>query len=383
MKIVTNVIPYPLLYPITKSYVKEEIAFFDIETTGFSPDMSYVYLISCGYYKEDRWNLIQWFSEGIEEEKQLLCLFFDFLVPYRLLIHYNGTTFDIPYLLSKCAQHDLSYNFKHITSFDIYKKIIPYKNKLPIENLKLKTVERFLGLHRKDQFHGGELIHVYAEYVGRNAYEKFHNTADMDYPVTKASGLPTVCKTKASHLLEALLLHNAEDVMGLLKVMDILSYVDFFQGDFIHCQATVNETKVSFTLTLMNELPLPLSFEQSIGDVSYTVTAQKRTAQVIVPLTYGTKKFFLEDYKDYYYLPVEDTAVHKSVGEYVDKEFRQNAKPSTCYIKKEGHFLPQPIKLITPAFKDDYKSKLFWFEATQDILKEECKQMEYVAALLK
>ena len=44
--------------------------------------------------------------------------------------------------------------------------------------------------------------------------------------------------------------------------------------------------------------------------------------------------------KEYFYLPAEDTAVHKSVASYVDKEFRQKATKDTCYIKQNGDFLP-------------------------------------------
>ena len=33
-------------------------------------------------------------------------------------------------------------------------------------------------------------------------------------------------------------------------------------------------------------------------------------------------KTFLSDYKDYYYLPFEDRAVHKSIGSCVDKDAR-------------------------------------------------------------
>ena len=54
----------------------------------------------------------------------------------------------------------------------------------------------------------------------------------------------------------------------------------------------------------------------------------------------GELKTFFKDYKDYYYLPAEDTAIHKSVGEFVDKKARVQATARTAYIKKTGSFLP-------------------------------------------
>ena len=59
-----------------------------------------------------------------------------------------------------------------------------------------------------------------------------------------------------------------------------------------------------------------------------------------VPVLQGSLKYFYPDYRNYYYLPEEDRAIHKSVGCYVDSRFREKAKPDTCYVRKEGLFLP-------------------------------------------
>ena len=45
--------------------------------------------------------MIQWFSEDIREEALLIKSFFEFIKDYDLLVHYNGSGFDIPYL-TKC-----------------------------------------------------------------------------------------------------------------------------------------------------------------------------------------------------------------------------------------------------------------------------------------
>lgn len=77
-----------------------------------------------------------------------------------------------------------------------------------------------------------------------------------------------------------------------------------------------------------------------------------------IRLCRGCLKYFYPDYKDYYYLPFEDTAVHKSVGEYVDRSARKKATARTCYTKKEGVFLPQFGPFKEPSFREDYKSPL-------------------------
>ena len=42
-------------------------------------------------------------------------------------------------------------------------------------------------------------------------------------------------------------------------------------------------------------------------------------------------KYFYTDYKNYYYLPKEDMAIHKSVAAYVDRDHKKkNAKHQTA-----------------------------------------------------
>ena len=80
---------------------------------------------------------------------------------FRILVHFNGDGFDIPYLLKCCRRLGLNYDFDSIISLDIYKKIKPYRKLLGLENMKQKSIERFLGVSREDKCSGGELIQVY------------------------------------------------------------------------------------------------------------------------------------------------------------------------------------------------------------------------------
>ena len=53
----------------------EETIYFDIETTGFSADVTALYLIGCIYYETGNWKLIQWFAEDNVSEKEALTAF--------------------------------------------------------------------------------------------------------------------------------------------------------------------------------------------------------------------------------------------------------------------------------------------------------------------
>ena len=96
----------------------------------------------------------------------------------------------------------------------------------------------------------------------------------------------------------------------------------------------------------------------------------------------GTRKYFFPNYKDYYYLPLEDQAIHKSVGTYVDKEHREKAKASNCYKKKEGIFLPQFSTVFTPSFRREYKDEVQWFEADENLIRDKEKMATYMVHLM-
>ena len=72
------------------------------------------------------------------------------------------------------------------------------------------------------------------------------------------------------------------------------------------------------------------------------------------------------NYKDYYYLPDEDRAVHKKVGQYVDPEHRVQASASTCYTKKSSTFLPLSHEDMFDLYKEEYSSKQLFTEYIAD-----------------
>jgi uncharacterized protein len=357
-------------YPFEKEFNINRIAFFDIETTGFAADSSYLYLIGCAYYKDSSFHLIQWFSEDIREEALLITSFFEFLSEYEVLLHYNGSGFDIPYLQRKCSLLGLEYSFNQINSIDIYKKISPYKKMFKLNNYKQKSIETFLNIHRKDIFDGGDLIQVYQSYLGKKHYETLWKMRNPEAP------MPT--PSEAELLLGQLLLHNEDDIRGLIYISPILSYVDLFEKPIRILQAGVDQDILSICFELSATLPVRISFGSDLAHA----TAFDRTATLSIHIYEGELKYFYDNYKDYYYLPAEDSAIHKSIAGFVDKDYRVKAKPSTCYIKKQGIFAPQYETVITPYFKINYQDKLTFLEIHTDFLLQEENLESYVKHML-
>ncbi|MGN1141195.1 MAG: hypothetical protein ACI4TF_08335, partial [Oliverpabstia sp.] len=119
---------------------------------------------------------------------------------------------------------------------------------------------------------------------------------------------------------------------------------------------TDSETIV-LQISLAESLPISLHIKNQWYDL------QVNTSECLlrIPVYQGTMRYFFPNYKEYYYLPLEDEAIHKSVGTYVDKEHREKAKACNCYKKVSGKFLPEFEPLFQPEFHMEYKDPVGWF----------------------
>ena len=88
----------PSAYPLDHIGSPEKLLFFDIETTGFSAAGSSLYLIGAASVTGGTWHLTQWFADRADGEVEVLQAFFSRLSSFDTLVHFNGDTFDIPYL---------------------------------------------------------------------------------------------------------------------------------------------------------------------------------------------------------------------------------------------------------------------------------------------
>lgn len=298
----------------------ESFCVFDIETTGLSPKISSLYLIGALWYdgKQGQFCSRQWFADDYISETDILQAFGQFLSSFTLLVHYNGSGFDIPYIEKKCRELDVDSPFHKIQSLDIYREIRRFKSLFPAPDLKLTTVERLTGFMRKDDLSGRDCIDIYSQFMQK----KYFRDEGMELEKQK------------------LLLHNLEDLIGTLYSALLLNYksAQILLQSGTKMQVKEQNDQIYISIPSPCSFPFPLIWEPAL----FTVHWEDKEISVQIPLIQGTLYHFFKNYKDYYYLPAEDTAIHKSVGTYVEKEFRQPAKASNCYTKKEDTFLPVP-----------------------------------------
>lgn len=339
-------------------YFSENFVFFDIETTGFSPKNSFAYLIGMAKRTGNAIQICQLFAENRQEEASVIKNFYQKLPKGCTLVSFHGNGFDIPYLKGREEACHIEAKWDSYFYLDLYQITGKYAHFFRLQNKKQKSIEKFLGIDREDRFSGGELIPLYY------SYEQSHHA-----------------ETEA-----ILLLHNYDDVFGMVKLLPLLAYRDFFENPLNVQSARVVESllyngSIKKELLLSFDVPMPFPKELRCKGEGCNLMCRKSDAKLLVDIFCGELKYYYENYKDYYYLPEEDLAIHKSVASFVDASHRKKATAATCYSRKEGQFLPQPKNLFAPRFYSGKKSGASYFELTDEFLSD-ANSLSFYASFL-
>lgn len=310
--------------PDLEGLIPDNAMFLDIETTGLSARIASLYLIGVVYRSEQGWRYRQWFANSQREEMELLTACAEFAKPFQTLIHFNGTTFDLPFLRSCAKQYRIELGLDKKNSMDLYSLLRPLGPFLGMKQMKQKSFEERIGLHREDKYTGGELIEVY------KAYEK----------------------TPSDEAKQLLLLHNRDDLAGMLFVARVLSYEKLLRQPLKLMGIREEEQRVLFLLQAEGDFTVPALAETSNG--AFEIRVEGRNIEVRVELKNGAVRYYFPDYQNYFYLPQEDKAIHKSVGVYVDSHFRQKAAYETAY-----QWVGLKLLMQNPEQMNSYVHRLF------------------------
>ncbi len=354
MKIVKDIISIDnigYIKELSKEQSIDKYLFFDIETLGLSARTSAIYMIGLGYLScegKDKYylNIVQLFAEGLEDERTILDEFSTFIRDFYVLITYNGSTFDIPFISSRMQKYCIDNDISDLEHIDLYKCAIKVKKLLKLDNYQQTSIEKFLGINRNDKCNGGQLIEVFHEYA----------------------------KSKDESLAALLLLHNHDDIKGLYDILPIYNYSAIKEGLYISnlshkCKThNCNNHNSDTCLEFEGETNINLPSLITISDDSFYIIIKENHIAGHINIFEGILYCYLPNFKDYYYLPSEDIIVPKSIGTSIDKNQRENAKKENCRVKFEGQFipvtnekkwnaLPESTRKNTNLFKENHLSK--------------------------
>lgn len=285
---------------------KDNICFLDIETTGLSRKYNFIYLVGFLYFdiKLNSYYVIQFFIDSKDKEKELLTRTINFLKNFEYIINYNGTNFDIPFINERCKQNNLNIQVDIDKSFDIYSILRKNKNLLNLDNLKLETVEEYLGIYREDQYSGLECIYFYKEYQ----------------------------ETLNKELKDKILLHNFEDLIYLNQILKII--------DIIYAKNSIKiNTNDKSLMLIINEISFTNDFCHIDGSIKYDNNINISTFEKNYNASFNKDKFDLS-------FIIEKGLIEKDTYAYFFNLNNINLNPSKNIFNNSPYLLPCNIALL-------------------------------------
>ena len=140
----------------------EDLVFFDIETTGLSATP--LFLIGTMAWEAGGLVVRQYFARDYAEEPGVISLFLQDIADRRMLVSFNGKSFDVPYVRARAASTGVPcpIDLEHLDLLHVARRV--WGHRLP--DCKLQTLERRIcGRRRVDDIPGAEIPAAYHRYV--------------------------------------------------------------------------------------------------------------------------------------------------------------------------------------------------------------------------
>lgn len=249
-------------------YANSKNCIFQMQTTGHYWRNSLITDIGILTFTEcDGWLEEHFCLEEEADEYDILVAFAEKIEPCSHLFGYNCTSFHLPYLEQKYRAYGLKSPFFGKQHTDLY--------------IKYKTLGKQMGISLKLEF-----------------LKDFLNLPDE---------------------------YNELEIIAGVSMLD--TYKNFFEGMF----------EVSAAENLDGELLVTLIPEQAFAAPyhhlfpGHYLMCYNNQAKVKIKLYDNRLRMYYPNYQDYYYLPDEDTVIHKSMASAIDKKNRIKANPANCY----------------------------------------------------
>jgi uncharacterized protein YprB with RNaseH-like and TPR domain len=158
-----------------------DVIFLDLESTGLAGTP--LFLVGTMVWEDEGLVVRQYFARDYSEERAVISLFLGVVARKKLLVSFNGKSFDLPYVRVRAAANGLPFevNLAHFDLLHECRRI--WRHVLP--DCRLQTLEsRICGRYRHSDIPGAEIPDAYHEFVRTgNAAEVVeildHNLLDL------------------------------------------------------------------------------------------------------------------------------------------------------------------------------------------------------------
>lgn len=169
------------LHPLVKT-APEDLLYVDIETTGLSAGTP-LFLVGALTFSEGSLRVRQLLARDYTEEVALLDYFSGLLEGARVMVSFNGKSFDLPYIRDRSVFHGIPFHLYQAHIDLLHEARRRWRKRLP--NCKLQTLERYICKRmRYDDIPGAEIPDAYHRFVrSGNAVQMreilHHNALDL------------------------------------------------------------------------------------------------------------------------------------------------------------------------------------------------------------
>jgi uncharacterized protein YprB with RNaseH-like and TPR domain len=280
------------------SIIPEDIIFIDTETTGLSGGSgTYVFLIGAARFIDGSIQLSQFFLQDPSFETGQLAAFEEFIGNSKLIVSYNGKSFDLPRIKNRFTIHRLTSPFRgihHVDLLHIARRL--WRNVLP--GCTLGELESYLlNITRSDlDIPGWQVSDKFYEYLHsgdptplRNIF--YHNEVDV---LTLISLLYYLVDRLTNPLSK-----EFSDQPDLVYIGQFLSTLDQTDQAITVIQKALESDLIDHNIRLVGLLTLAKIFKRK-GDYDLAIPAWIESAEIGNPLAYiELAKYYEHKIKDY------------------------------------------------------------------------------------
>ena len=357
---------------------KEQILIYDIDTTSFEAANGCIFLIGVLTFTNDQLSFTQFFSESIDEEALIIEKFFDLAENYTMLLSYKGESFDIPYIgkrLYTLKRNDLYSRFVTLRSrsLDIAIEIMNVKAVLGFSSTKLDYLRKKCGQIVPERVSGENISKFYVEHIAACKLRKLlettgkaqnNNMIGLYNPKPVIDDLAHIKPDSGDRFLTDILYRNKENIESVIYLLRLSRIFSMRKGRF------------SFNTDLTSDAESTESTESDKSDnndtINFIISSDDYQQNIPVSIVALNLKQFYPNFRDYYYFPAEDMAVHKSIAEFAAAGSKKKATAKTAYRNVSGRFIHIPLAFAKSEsnkdscfYKADYESNDYYLPVTE------------------
>ena len=198
---------------------RDQWLFLDTETTGLSGGAGTVaFLVGLGYFVDDEYRLEQLVMRDYDEEMFLLDRVISLLREHPVLCTYNGASFDVPLLRSRCVmwRRRMPPEEGHLDLLHPSRRIWGMR----IGKCTLKNVEEaVLSIHREDDLPGAMVPERFFRYLKERDFTVLEDV--LRHNVQDICSLPLILEQLVqAHMSPLETVKDAQDLFSVGKVLE-------------------------------------------------------------------------------------------------------------------------------------------------------------------